>query len=189
MNDFSDEEKENWKKALSKAKDAEKEAESDPWLPGLHYHEKTKLYVDGIRPGEDCFVCDGQWPLVEKAIRSENFKTTILCVTFSEESLRRIKIRKEIGLDLIPDYRYWNEVKETLYEPIPELVDPSKEDRVRWKKQFAGRISKDLIKESVRDITPEEEEKMNEIPPTGIVQKGIFGDYTVIDETKKRRKR
>jgi hypothetical protein len=183
MSDFSREELEafsaQFKKSIEKK---ETEISAMPALPEWHLHEKSKTWVEGVKRDDGCSVCDEIWPLIQEAQKHSKFKTTISCISFTEEALERITQRLKDGLPAFPiPEDYWKPT-DNVYIPKDIETRPSKDDKVRWRKQFSGIIDK--IRAIGVQYNEEQEEELRDAPPVG--QSSIFGVGSQIPKKKKK---
>ena len=158
------------------------------WIPQVHYHKKSRTYVEGIVPFDGCWVCDNQWPLVEGAMQRGEPVPAILSVVFTEEALDKMKRR--IG---IYGEAFFHEPDPDDLKPLPpatsltELTLPNRDDYARWRKQFAGVLEK--IKPVAKFTSKNEPEDEPIAPIVGVVQIGVFGGAEVIPFDRKRKRR
>jgi len=162
------------------------------WIPSLHFHEESHLFVDGIKPDDGCFICDGQYPYVLRAMRDGDPVPSILCVSFSEEYINKFEYQMLSwgGVENIP-HKIMDEETRTIpsmQEINPESLPVRREDMARWKKQFEY-VIKDIspmIQEEKRDF---KEDVRDEVAPeTGTFQRTIMGYDEIVSKKRKKRK-
>jgi len=183
MSDFSEEELAAFSAQFKQVKEkAEIESYEMPWTPDWHFHEQSKMWVEGARPFDGCSICDEQYALIEKAKKHPKFKSNPISFAFTEEALERITKRLKDGL---PAFEVHPEYLEKNVDFVLEkdYSNPTKDDRARWRKQFSRMIQQ--IRTMKPEIT-EDEDSMRDAPPETGYQASVFGVGPKIDKKRKK---
>lgn len=152
--------------------------------PQWHFHDKSRSYVFGIKLEDGCSICEKFNSLLD-----EREKTHLVSVCFSEEFAEKALDRY---LKKEPIFKTSEDNFKTFSGPlIKELSNPSKEDKIRWKKQFSFIMSKirktdGVVIEQLQEKEEEIEEALMEVRTNSKGQTSLFGE--VIESTKKRKK-
>lgn len=153
--------------------------------PQWHFHDKSRSYVFGIKLEDGCNICEKFKDLLDERTISH-----LVSVSFSEEFAEKALdryLKKQPIFDI-------KEIKSKTFEGplIRELSNPSKDDKIRWKKQFSYLMTKirGIEKTVVEEIEEKKEEDIDEALSQTVTnskgQASLFGE--VIENKKKRKK-
>jgi hypothetical protein len=184
-NEATEEDMAEWRALFKKSSQKE-----EFWIPDWHFHPHSGYWVYGLRPADECYVCDLGHPLLIRAMIAGDPVPSVTCISINEEDLERLhwKILSWGGSENIP--RCEDEFKPIPYKDMnlnPE-IPARRDDFSRWKKQFGPMLVKiaDRSSHVVRDFKENVEDDMQ--VPEGTIQINILGQPELIPFKKGRKK-